>query len=180
MLGKYDKVHLVPYGEYVPLKRFFPFLGKLVEAVGDFRPGKEGQVLSLNGEKVGILICFEIIFPELSRLMVKNGAQLLVNITNDAWFGTSSAPYQHLSMGVLRAVENHRAVARAANTGISAFVDPVGRILDKTPLFEEAVRIRSLPVMDQETFYTHYGDLFAIGCVLISMVACIKSVWGRR
>ncbi len=180
VLGKYDKVHLVPYGEYVPLKRFFPFLGKLVEAVGDFRPGKEGQVLSLNGEKVGILICFEIIFPELSRLMVKNGAQLLVNITNDAWFGTSSAPYQHLSMGVLRAVENHRAVARAANTGISAFVDPVGRILDKTPLFEEAVRIRSLPVMDQETFYTHYGDLFAIGCVLISMVACIKSVWGRR
>jgi apolipoprotein N-acyltransferase len=178
-LGKYDKVHLVPYGEYVPLKRFFPFLGKIVEAVGNFESGEKGQVLSLNTEKLGVLICFEVIFPGLARAMAQNGAQLLVNITNDAWFGTSSAPYQHLSMAVFRAVENHRAVARAANTGISAFIDPVGRLLDETPLFRQAVRTRAMPVMDQKTFYTSYGDLFAIGCVLMTLVLCIRAFRNR-
>lgn len=180
ILGKYDKVHLVPYGEYVPLRRFFPFLGKLAEPVGDFQPGKKGQVLSLNSEKLGVLICFEVIFPELARAMVQNGAKVLVNITNDAWFGTSSAPYQHLSMVVFRAVENRRAVARAANTGISAFIDPVGRIFDETRLFQEAVRTRSLPMIGQKTFYACHGDLFAIGCVLISLVVCIGSVRSRE
>ena len=175
VLGKYDKAHLVPYGEYVPLGRFFPFLGKLVESVGNFEAGDKGRVLASNGEKLGVLICFEVIFPELARAMVQNGANLLVNITNDAWFGTSSAPYQHLSMAVFRAVENRRAVARAANTGISAFIDPVGRIHDETPLFEEATRTGSLPVMDEKTFYARWGDLFAIGCVLISLIACIRN-----
>jgi apolipoprotein N-acyltransferase len=179
-LGKYDKVHLVPYGEYVPFKRFFPFLGKIVEAVGDFERGKEGQVLSLDGQRLGVLICFEVIFPALSRAMVQNGAQLLVNITNDAWFGTSSAPYQHLSMAVFRAVETRRALARAANTGITAFIDPVGRVLDETPLFEEAIRTRSLPALDQETFYVRHGDLFAIVCVLISLVAYMGILVQKR
>jgi len=179
VVGKYDKVHLVPYGEYVPLKRFFPFLGKIVEAVGDFDSGERGQVLSWGDEKIGMLICFEAIFPELARSMVKNGAQLLINITNDAWFGTSSAPYQHLSMVVFRAVENHLAVARAANTGISAYVDPVGRLLDQTPLFEEAMRSRALPVMTHETFYTRHGDIFAIGCVLTSLILWIGAFWRR-
>ncbi len=174
VLGKYDKVHLVPYGEYVPLKRFFPFLGKMVGAVGDFESGKTGQTLLWEDERLGVLICFEVIFPELSRRMAQNGAQMLINITNDAWFGTSSAPYQHLSMAVFRAVENHRSVARAANTGISAFIDPVGRRIDETPLFVEAIRIRRLPVMDQVTFYARYGDIFAISSLLISMVICIR------
>ncbi|UCG79569.1 MAG: apolipoprotein N-acyltransferase, partial [Desulfobacterales bacterium] len=175
VMGKYDKVHLVPYGEYVPLKRYFPFLGKMVEAVGDFDSGNEGQVLLWGDERIGVLICFEAIFPELARSMVKNGAQLLINITNDAWFGRSSAPYQHLSMVVFRAVENHLAVARAANTGISAFVDPVGRLLDETPLFEEAIRTRSLPVMNHESFYARYGDIFAIGCILISLLIWVSA-----
>ena len=179
VVGKYDKVHLVPYGEYVPLKRYFPFLGKMVEAVGDFDSGRKGQVLLWGSEKIGVLICFEAIFPELARSMVQNGAQLLINITNDAWFGRSSAPYQHLSMVVFRAVENHLAVARAANTGISAFVDPVGRLLDETPLFEEAIRTRLLPMMNYKSFYTRYGDVFAIGCVLVSLVVCIGTYWKR-
>ncbi|MDY6954518.1 MAG: apolipoprotein N-acyltransferase, partial [Thermodesulfobacteriota bacterium] len=177
VLGRYDKVHLVPYGEYVPLKRYFPFLGKLVEAVGDFRPGNKGHLLSLGSEKLGVLICFEVIFPELARAMCQNGAQLLVSITNDAWFGTSSAPHQHLSMAVFRAVENHMALARAANTGISAFIDPVGRILDATPLFHEAVRARPLPMMGQKTFYARFGDLFAAGCLLLSLV---MGLWAWR
>ena len=180
VVGKYDKVHLVPYGEYVPLKRYFPFLGKMVEAVGDFKPGKRGQVLLWGCEKIGVLICFEAIFPELARSMVQNGAQLLINITNDAWFGKSSAPYQHLSMVVFRAVENHLAVARAANTGISAFVDPVGRLLDETPLFEEATRTRSVPIMNHMSFYARHGDIFAVGCVLISVILCIISVRSKR
>lgn len=179
VVGKYDKVHLVPYGEYVPLKRCFPFLGKMVEAVGDFESGKKGQVLLWGREKIGVLICFEAIFPGLTRSMVQNGAQLLINITNDAWFGTSSAPYQHLSMVVFRAVENRLAVARAANTGISAFIDPVGRCLDETSLFEEAIRIRALPLMSHGSFYARYGDLFAIGCILICLILCISSFWNR-
>jgi apolipoprotein N-acyltransferase len=179
-VGKYDKVHLVPYGEYVPLKRYFPFLGKMVEAVGDFECGRKGQVLLWGCEKIGVLICFEAIFPELARSMVQNGAQLLINITNDAWFGKTSAPYQHLSMVVFRAVENHVAVARAANTGISAFVDPVGRLVDETPLFEEAIRIRSLPVMNHKSFYARHGDIFAIGCILVSVILCVIPVRSKR
>ena len=179
VVGKYDKVHLVPYGEYVPLKRFFPFLGKIVEAVGDFDSGEKGQVLSLGNEKIGMLICFEAIFPELARAMANNGAQLLINITNDAWFGRSSAPYQHLSMVVFRAVENHLAVARAANTGISAYVDPVGRLLDQTPLFEEAMRSRVLPVMNHQTFYACHGDILATGCILISLILWVGAFWRK-
>ena len=178
--GKYDKVHLVPYGEYVPLKKYFPFVGKMVQAVGDFDFGTAGQVLLWENNKIGVLICFEAIFPELTQSMVRNGAQVLINITNDAWFGRSSAPYQHLSMVVFRAVESHRAVARAANTGVSAFVDPVGRLLDETPLFEEASQSRELPLMSQRSFYTRYGDVFALGCILMSLVVYVTSFWSGR
>jgi len=111
--------------------------------------------------------------------MVQNGAKLLINITNDAWFGKSSAPYQHLSMVVFRAVENHRAVARAANTGISAFVDPVGRLLDETPLFEEAIRTRSLPMMSSKSFYARHGDIFAVACILIGLVIWVAAFRNR-
>jgi len=177
VVGRYDKVHLVPYGEYVPLKKYVPFLGKLVEAVGDFEPGEAGHTLCLDGEKVGVLICFEVIFPELARAAVQNGARLLVSIPNDAWFGTTSAPYQHLSMAVFRAVETRRALARAANTGISAFVDPVGRILEHTPIFEEAVRTQGLPLVEDETLYSCYGDFFAVGCIVIACVFIGLELW---
>jgi apolipoprotein N-acyltransferase len=125
------------------------------------------------------MICFEAIFPQLARSMVQNGAQLLINITNDAWFGNTSAPYQHLSMVVFRAVENHVAVARAANTGISGFVDPVGRLLDQTPLFEEAIRTRTLPMMNHGSFYARHGDVFAVGCLLVSFLM-IASLFRNR
>ena len=111
--------------------------------------------------------------------MAQNDAQILVSITNDAWFGTTSAPYQHLSMAVFRAVETRRALARAANTGISAFVDPVGRILDDTPLFEEAVRTRSLPLMGMKTIYVRHGDYFAIGCLAITVLIVGLGRWKR-
>ena len=110
--AKYDKAHLVPFGEYVPFKKWVPFLGKIVENVGDFKTGRKGDTLRWGNHRLGVQICFEVIFPKLSRAMVQNGANLLVNITNDAWFGRTSAPYQHFSMAVFRAVENKRSLIR--------------------------------------------------------------------
>jgi apolipoprotein N-acyltransferase len=164
-VSKYDKTHLVPYGEYVPFESWLPFLGKLVAQVGDFQPGKPGKTLPWKKDALGIQICYEVIFPGLSRQLVQNGATLLINITNDAWFGTTSGPYQHFSMTIFRAVENRRALARAANTGISGFIDPVGRILASTRLLEEVALTRPLPLFRQITFYTRHGDLFALACL---------------
>lgn len=169
--GKYDKVHLVPFGEYVPLKRWLPFLGKMVEQVGDFSSGKKGSTVGLNGHSIGVLICYELIFPYLSRAEVINGAGLLVNMTNDAWYGRTSAPYQHFSMAVFRAVENRRALVRAANTGISGFIDPAGRIKGQTPLFEDAVMTKRVPVLKELTFYTRFGDVFALACLAAAISA---------
>ena len=168
-ISKYDKAHLVPYGEYVPFKKWLPFLGKLVAQVGDFRPGKPGKTLPWKNNALGVQICYEIIFPGLSRAMVKNDAVLLINITNDAWFGKTSGPYQHFSITIFRAVENRRALARAANTGISGFIDPVGRILASTPLLEEDAVTRTLPLIHKKTFYTHFGDLLALACLAGTM-----------
>ncbi|MBT8374739.1 MAG: apolipoprotein N-acyltransferase [Deltaproteobacteria bacterium] len=165
--GRYDKAHLVPFGEYIPLKRWLPFLGKIVEHVGDFKPGKKGNTLQWNNHQLGFLICYEIIFPNLSRAMVKNQAAMLVNITNDAWYGRTSAPYQHFSKAVFRAVENRRALVRSANTGISGFVDPVGRVIDPTELFQDAVRTQTVPLIKETSFYTRFGDLFAICCLAV-------------
>ena len=170
--GKYDKVHLVPFGEYVPLQKWFPFIGKLVEEVGDFKSGRKGQTLAWGEFPLGIQICYEMIFPDLSREMARSQAAFLVNMTNDAWYGKISAPYQHFSMTVFRAVENRRSLIRSANTGISGFIDPVGRIIASTPLFEEAVITRCMPVLKTESFYTRYGDVFALICMAISILLC--------
>lgn len=169
--GKYDKAHLVPFGEYVPFQKWLPFIGKLVEGVGDFVPGKKGLTLAWDKHRIGIQICYEMIFPGLSREMVLNNAALLINMTNDAWYGRTSAPYQHFSMAVFRAVENRRSVVRSANTGISGFIDPNGRIMASTPLFEDAVLAGGLPILAVESFYTRYGDVFSMACLGITVIA---------
>jgi apolipoprotein N-acyltransferase len=170
--GYYDKGHLVPFGEYVPLKRFLPFVHRLVPAAGDFIPGDRTAPLRLSSSSAGVLVCFEVIFPELARQRVEEGAQVLVNLTNDAWFGMTSAPYQHLSMAVFRALENGRPLIRAANTGISAFIGPRGKILDRAGLFTEALLTREVRLSDgrSRTFYTRYGDLFALFLSVISLI----------
>jgi apolipoprotein N-acyltransferase len=165
--GKYDKVHLVPFGEYVPLKKWLPFVNKIVADIGDFSVGNKGKILPWGDNPIGILICYEIIFPELSRAMVRNHASFLVNITNDAWYGESGAPYQHFDMAVFRAVENRRILVRSANTGISGFIDPVGRVISSSDLFTDAVLTESIPMMDEMTVYTRYGDFFALGCIVL-------------
>jgi apolipoprotein N-acyltransferase len=165
---RYDKVHLVPFGEYIPLKRILSFAGKMVAQVGDFSAGEKGRTLVWREDKapIGVQICFEIIFPGLSRSLVKNGASLLVNLTNDAWFGRSSAAYQHFSMAVFRAVENRRSLVRCANTGISGFIDPVGRVVVQTPLFKDVVVDRQMPELRETSIYTRFGDLLAVACLL--------------
>jgi apolipoprotein N-acyltransferase len=178
--GKYDKVHLVPFGEYVPLKRWLPFLGKMVEQVGDFRSGEKGETLDWGKYRLGIQICYEIIFPGLSRAMVNNGSGLLINITNDAWFGRTSAPFQHFSMAIFRAIENRRSLVRAANTGISGFVDPAGRVVAKTHVFEKTMITGNLPIFGQTTIYSRFGDLFANVCTAAALILIALNLQRRR
>jgi apolipoprotein N-acyltransferase len=165
VLGRSDKLHLVPFGEYVPLAALFPFVNKLVAGIGDFSPGKRAVPLESTGGKIGVLVCFEGIFPEVARAYVQAGSGILVNITNDAWFGKSSAPYQHLSMTVFRAVENRVPLVRAANTGISAVIDSKGHIRGMTQLFEEATLGAMVRRGEGGSFYSRHGDLFALACL---------------
>jgi len=171
VVGRYDKVHLVPFGEYVPLKKFLPFLGHIVAQVGDFNSGKIGNTLNWKGIHIGVLICYEVIFPELALKLVQNNAGLLVSITNDAWFGNTSAPYQDFYMAAFRSIENRRSLARAANTGISGFVDPAGRVMGQTGLFYEAAMTRKVPIIQNyQTIYTRYGDLLVWACFIASIL----------
>ena len=179
-MGKYDKTHLVPFGEYVPFKKWLPFLGKMVAQVGDFREGKVGQTLPWRNAQLGVLICYEIIFPGLSRAMAKNNASILVNLTNDAWFGKTSGPYQHFSMTVFRAVENRRSLARSANTGISGFIDPAGRILASTDLLQEAVATQTVPMLKERSIYTQIGDLFARTCLALVLLIMLIGMVRRK
>jgi apolipoprotein N-acyltransferase len=169
VIGKYDKIHLVPFGEYVPLSELLFFLGSL-SAVGNLSPGRTVQNLRFPLGDFGVLICFEIIFPNLCRKFVKRGADFLVTITNDAWFGRTSAPHQHLSMATFRAIENRVCIARAANTGISAFIDAKGEIRKKSDLFVGQALVGQINPKIEETFYTRYGDLFALISSAVALI----------
>lgn len=176
--GRYDKRHLVPFGEYIPLRTILFFLDKLVVGIGDFRSGVGPMTITLpqNDERptlnFGVAICFEVIFPDLVRRMAKEGADFLVTITNDAWFGDSVAPYQHFGMVVFRAVENRLAFARSANTGISGFIAPTGHILATTPIFTQEALTGTIPLRTTTTFYSQNGDMFAWSCVIL-LTICV-------
>ncbi|NVN98227.1 MAG: apolipoprotein N-acyltransferase [Geobacteraceae bacterium] len=178
-VGRSDKMHLVPFGEYVPLARLLPFVKKMVQGIGDFSPGRSALPLSAPFGKMGVLICFEGIFPEISRDYVRNGATLLVNITNDAWFGDSSAPYQHLSMTVFRAVENRVPLVRSANTGITAFIDSRGHVQAMTILFKEALLSGKVKLGTTRSLYTVYGDIFAWSCSLFAIILMGRVLFKR-
>ena len=181
--GRYDKRHLVPFGEYVPLHRILFFLDKLVVGIGDFGRGQSATVFSLDGARFGVMICYEIIFPAEVREFVRNSAQFLVNITNDAWFGRSGAPYQHLAMASLRAVENGTYLIRAANTGVTAVIAPSGEILAQTDIFTEATLHGTIRLRQGETPYSRYGDVLAWICLvfLIAYAAALaRCAWRVR
>ncbi len=176
----YYKSHLVPYGEYVPLKKYMPFIAPLVEAAGDFSPGTIEEPLRAGPIAAGILICFESIFPDLSRAWVNVGANLLVNLTNDAWYGKSSAPYQSWAMTVYRSVETRRALVRSANTGISGFLDPLGRVGSRSGLFVEWAQKHEVALLETRTLFVRGGYLFAPMCAAFASMIIIMTLIQRK
>jgi len=176
----YRKMHLVPFGEYVPLKSLFFFASPLVRAVSDFSPGHTARLLMVDGHPVSTAICYEIVYPELVRRFVLEGSQLLTTITNDAWFGRSSAPYQHFEQASLRAIEEGRYLARAANTGISGIVDPYGRVLGRSHLFRPLAMVGTVRFLTDETVYARIGDLFAYLCAAVTLAALLALAASRR
>jgi apolipoprotein N-acyltransferase len=179
-ISRYDKIHLVPFGEYVPLKRLLFFAESLTRQVGDFVSGAEYSLAAVDGHRVSAIICYESIFPNLVRQFVKRGSQLIVLITNDGWFGHSSAPYQHLRMGVVRAVENRRYMVRTANTGISAIIGPYGKIETATPIGVRTILDGTAHFRSDLTFYTQYGDMFAYANVLTVIALLVWRTHARR
>jgi apolipoprotein N-acyltransferase len=160
-ISRYDKIHLVPFGEYVPLRSVLFFAESMVRNVGDFAPGSSYTVSEVDGHRISTTICYEDVFPALVRQFTRRGAEVIVNITNDGWFGDSSAPYQHLRMSVVRATENRRYIVRGANTGISAIIDPYGNVVSSTPLGARTVLDGVAGYRSDLTFYVRYGDVFS-------------------
>jgi len=179
-LAVYRKMQLVPFGEYVPLKSLLFFVGPLVESVSDFSPGLEMVPLPIDGATISTAICYEIVYPWLVRQAVQGGSQLLTTITNDAWYGDSSAPYQHFLQASLRAIEQGRYLARAANTGISGIVDPYGRVLARSALFETTTLTGEVRLLSGLTVYGQIGDLFAYVCVALTLAALLLAWKARR
>ncbi len=165
----YRKMHLVPFGEYVPLKRLLFFAAPLVEAVSDFSAGEEAVILPIGSHSVSTAICYEVVYPDLVRRGVAHGSELLTTITNDAWFGRTSAPYQHFAQAAMRAIENGRYLVRAANTGISGIVDPYGRVIARSAIFEPAVIVGEARFLTQKTIYTRTGDVFAYAAAVAAL-----------
>jgi apolipoprotein N-acyltransferase len=165
----YDKIHLVPFGEYVPLRKYLFFAHSLIDSIGDFTPGREYSVGTLDGGRFSVFICYEAIFSSEIRRFAKNGAQLLINISNDGWFGRSSAPPQHVMMARVRAVENHRWLLRCTNTGFTVDVDPYGRIVAHLPRFTRGQLDAPYAFRSDETLYTRFGAWLA----WLSLIAAI-------
>ncbi len=175
----YRKMHLVPFGEYVPLANLLFFVGPIVEAVSAFSPGTDPVLLPIGNHMASTAICYEVIFPSLIRQFVVDGSELLTTITNDAWYGRSSAAYQHWDQASMRAIEQGRYLARAANTGISGFVDPYGRVMARTDLFEPAVLVNDLRFLQHRTVYNRTGDLIA-WLSLAFTAAALLATWRAR
>jgi apolipoprotein N-acyltransferase len=174
-LGRYDKIHLVPFGEYVPYQNLLFFAHSLTAQITPWGRGKYRKVFTSQGHRFGIFICYESVFADEIRHFAENGAQVFVNISDDGWYGDTSAPWQHLNMARMRAIENHRWIVRATNTGVTAAIDPQGRVTQSAPrhvLTSLAVRYG---YRDDTTFYTEHGDLFATLCAIIAIVATAKA-----
>ena len=171
----YRKIHLVPFGEYVPFKQLLFFASPLVESVSDFSPGSEAVMLPVDGHRASTAICYEIVYPELIRRFVLAGSELLTTITNDAWYGRTSAPYQHFEQASLRAIEQGRYLARSANTGISAIVDPYGRAVVRSSLFEQTALVGEVRLLTVRTLYSRTGDLLAYVCLMLTMALVVST-----
>ena len=169
----YRKIHLVPFGEYIPFKDLLYFVSPLVERLTDFAPGTSMVMLPVGSHQVNTAICYEVVYPSLIREAVLNGSQLLTTITNDGWYGYSSAPYQHFELASMRAIEQGRYLARAANTGISGIVDPYGRVVQQSAIFEEIGLVGEARVLTGRTIYAQIGDVVAYAAIVLTAVALI-------
>jgi apolipoprotein N-acyltransferase len=177
----YRKIQLVPFGEYVPLQRLLFFVGPLVEAVSAFSPGTRVSMLPVEGHMVSTAICYEVTFPSLGRAAVREGSEMLTTITNDAWYGESSAPFQHFEMAAMRAIEQGRYLVRAANTGISGIIDPYGRVLIRTELFETVAVVGEARFVTAKTVYATIGDLAAyLSAAIVVLTLALAFVEGRK
>lgn len=179
IVGRYHKAHLVPFGEYVPYRKILFFARKLTAPVGNFMPGQSYDPLVAGRARAGVLICYEDIFPEIARKETLKGANLLVNITNDAWYGVSSAPYQHLALSVFRAVENRRFLVRSTNSGVSAVIMPTGKIMVESGLFEPALIVSPVALLEHLSLYTLYGDWFAWACLAYAGLGVAMAICRR-
>ncbi len=169
--GRYDKIHLVPFGEYLPFPSLFSFAGGLTREVGEFQHGTSRQPLDAGDERLGIFICYESIFPDEVRQFAAQGAQVLVNISNDGWYGDSGAYAQHLNQTRMRAIENNRWLLSATDTGVTASIDPLGRVVARVPRKERTALVAPYALTSVTTFYTRHGDWFAYACAIISLGA---------
>jgi apolipoprotein N-acyltransferase len=176
LVGRYAKIHLVPWGEYVPFAKFFSFAHGLTRNAGRFTHGWKRSVFRLNGHHYGIFICYESIFADEIRQFVVNGSEVLVNISDDGWYGDTSAPWQHLNMARMRAVENRRWLLRDTNTGVTAAIDPYGRITQSAPRHEFTSLAVRYGFNDDLTFYTRFGDVFALVCGILSIATLARAV----
>ncbi|HMD77479.1 MAG TPA: apolipoprotein N-acyltransferase [Terracidiphilus sp.] len=168
-VGRYDKIHLVPFGEYVPFQRFLTFARKLTGRVSSFTRGDERKVFRLNGHHYGVFICYEAVFADEVREFSRLGAELLVNISDDGWYGDTSAPWQHLNMARMRAIENRRWLLRDTNNGITAVIDPYGRVRQRIARHQTDALPAGYGFRDDVTFYTAHGDVFAWGCAILGL-----------
>lgn len=169
--ARYDKIHLVPWGEYIPFKRFFTFAQKLTEGAGDMDPGHERSVFKTEGHAYGVFICYESIFGDEIRQFVENGADVLVNISDDGWYGDTGAPWQHLNMARMRAIENDRYLLRSTNTGITTVIDPLGHTVGEAPRHVRGAFAFPFTFETYLTLYTRFGDWFAYLCTLLTLLA---------
>jgi apolipoprotein N-acyltransferase len=174
--ARYDKIHLVPFGEYVPFARVFSFASGLTDQVGTFARGRSRFPLQLGDTKVGSFICYESVFPDEVRQFAKNGAELFVNISNDGWYGEGGAPWQHLNQARMRAVENNRWLLRDTNTGVTAVIDPLGRVVAEAPRNQRTQLQGAYSLEETTTFYTRHGDWFPWVCAIITLLGLLLRV----
>jgi apolipoprotein N-acyltransferase len=172
-IERYDKIHLVPFGEYVPFASALSFARTLTHEVGTFSQGHRRDPLTVGDMKVGTFICYESIFPNEVRQFANNGGEVFVNISNDSWFGDTGAPRQHLNMARMRAVENNRWLLRDTNSGVTAVVDPYGRIVAEVPRNQRAGLQASFGLEQFTTFYTRHGDWFPLLCAIVTVLGLL-------
>lgn len=175
----YRKMHLVPFGEFIPLKGLLSFVTPIVESLAEFVPGTETVMLPVNGHPTSTSICYEVVYPELVRDAVLRGSELLTTITNDAWYGRTSAPYQHFESAMLRAIEQGRYLARSANTGISGIVDPYGRVTLRSGLFERVALVGEVRLIQERTVYGRFGDVVPWLCLAATVLALLAALASR-